>query len=135
MWHQGCTSGPPPKALVPTLTGISAGLQFSVTKHSPAPCYVCFSQKPIEVGNVAPIVQMRKLRLKRSEASTALEEAELEHEASPWDSTPRAHGQWGRGDYSHWALPFVPGGVPSPEAGSTHQMPASDTCSLANSPV
>lgn len=56
-------SGPPTKAPVPTLIGTSAGLHVSVTKHSPAPCYVCFSpQEPTEVGKIASILQMKKLR-------------------------------------------------------------------------
>lgn len=75
----------------------------------------------------------------RSEAPTSLEAAELEHEVSFWDSTHSAHGEGlgedGGGRHSHWVVLFVPGGMPSPVAGSTHQVPASDACSLANSPV
>ena len=64
--------------------------------------------------------------------------AELGREASSWGSMPRAHGVGLEGDggqYSHGAPLFVPDGTPAPEAGSTHQWPASDACSLANSPV
>ena len=100
-------------------------------KAQSAPCHACLSQEPTEGRAYCPYFTDEKTEAQGGQRLPRL----WKQQSGELEAALMAGLGRGGGSYSHGALLLVARGRPAPEAGSTHQAPASDSCSLANSPV